>query len=214
MEIKKKVPATKAGYFLSIIFSLVLVAQNTAFAQWSDWVAPEEAKAKESIYEPGDADAIDKGIALYATICFLCHGDQGKGDGLQAPALSKKPADLNSEKVQQQTDGELFWKITNGNEVMLPFAYFTEEERWQLISYIRAMPKLFKEEEIEDTEDTGESIEPVSTEEKTTQNNVTFIQSFFKQNPALNLVSFVTFITLILVFVALYYTISLANTLK
>ena len=211
MVIKKIVSDSKAGYLLSIIFSLVLVAQNTAFAQWSDWVAPEEAKAKESIYEPGDADAIDKGIALYATICFLCHGDQGKGDGLQAPALSKQPANLSSETVQKQTDGELFWKITNGNEVMLPFASFTEEERWQLISYIRAMPELFGEGE---SEDTDKQIEEVTAEENPTENDVAFLQSLVNQNPALNLVFFVTVITLILVIVALLYTISLANILK
>lgn len=210
MMIKKKVPASKVGYLLLIILSLVLLTQNTAIAQWSDWVAPEEAKGKESIYGPGDVDAIEKGKALFATICFLCHGDQGKGDGLQAPALSKQPADLNSEIVQQQTDGELFWKITNGNEVMLPFASFTEEERWQLISYIRAMPGLFGEE----VEDTDEPIEAVSAEENTTQNDVAFIQSLVNQNPTLNLVFFVTLITLILVIVALLYTISLANTLK
>jgi len=59
MVIKKKVPASRAGYLLSIIFSLVLVIQNTAFAQWSDWIAPEETKANQSIYEPGDVDAIE-----------------------------------------------------------------------------------------------------------------------------------------------------------
>ena len=210
MMIKKKVPASKVGYLLLIILSLMLLAQSTAIAQWSDWIAPEETKANESIYEPGDVDAIEKGKALFATICFLCHGDQGKGDGLQAPALSKQPADLNSEIVQKQTDGELFWKITNGNEVMLPFASFTEEERWQLISYIRAMPGLFGEE----VEDTDEPIEAVSAAENTTQNDVALIQSLVNQNPALNLVFFVTVITLILVIVALLYTINLANILK
>jgi len=211
MVIKKKVPTSKAGYLLSIIFSLGLVIQNTAIAQWSDWVAPEETKANESIYEPGDVDAIEKGKALFATICFLCHGDQGKGDGLQAPALSKQPADLNSEIVQKQTDGELFWKITNGNEVMLPFASFSEEERWQLISYIRAMPELFGEGE---SEDTDKPIEVVAAEENPTENDVAFLQSLVNQNPALNLVFFVTVITLILVIVALLYTINLANILK
>ena len=211
MAIKKKNPASKVGYLLSIIFSLGLVIQNTAFAQWSDWVAPEETKANQSIYEPGDVDAIEKGKALFATICFLCHGDQGKGDGLQAPALSKQPADLNSEIVQKQTDGELFWKITNGNEVMLPFASFSEEERWQLISYIRAMPGLFGEGE---SEDTDKPIEEVDAEENPTENDVAFLQSLVNQNPALNLVFFVTVITLILVIVALLYTINLANILK
>ncbi len=211
MEIKKKVPASKDGYLLLFIFSIVLLAQNIALAQWSDWVAPEESKARESIYEPGDVDAIEKGKALFATICFLCHGDQGKGDGLQAPALSKQPADLNSEIVQKQTNGELFWKITNGNEVMLPFASFTEEERWQLISFIRAMPELFGEGE---SEDTDKPIEAVAAEETPTENNVAFIQSLVNQNPALNLVFLVMIITLILVIVALLYTINLANILK
>ncbi len=207
--IKKKYTAYKICYSLTIIFCLMLTAPNTAIAQWSDWVAPEEANAKESIYEPGDADAIDKGKALYATICFLCHGDQGKGDGLQAPALAKSPADFNSEQVQQQTDGELFWKITNGNDVMLSFAYFTEDERWQLISYIRAMPGLSGEEEIAD-----ETIETVAVEKTTTQNDLAFMQTLFNQNPALSLVYLLIIITLRVVVVSLNYALILAKTLK
>jgi len=127
----------------SILFIIYLSSIFNASAQWSEWKAPKEASdTLVNIFEHNDKSAIAEGQALYASICFLCHGDMGKGDGIQAAALARPPADLTSNKVQQQTDGELFWKITNGNDLMLSFGYYTEEQRWQLVNYLRELAKL------------------------------------------------------------------------
>ncbi len=124
----------KAPFIL--IFSLFTVQ---GFAQWSDWIAPDSANNLVNIYKHEDQQAIEAGKAIYQTICFVCHGDAGKGDGVQAPSLTKVPADLTSQKVQQQSDGVLFWKITTGNDPMLAFEYYTVEERWQVVTFVRSM---------------------------------------------------------------------------
>lgn len=121
-----------------ILASVLLVSTSLSVrAQWSDWLAPESSKNNASTIELDNPEIIANGKDLYGTICFLCHGPEGKGDGPQAPALTPKPADFTSIKVQQQSDGELFWKITNGRPPMMSFAHFTEEQRWSLVAYLR-----------------------------------------------------------------------------
>jgi hypothetical protein len=53
----------------------------------------------------------------------------------------KHSADLQLAIVQQQSDGTLFWKITNGNarHGMPSFSKLPELERWQLVLYIRTL---------------------------------------------------------------------------
>jgi hypothetical protein len=43
--------------------------------------------------------------------------------------------------VQSQSDGALFWKITNGNpdRGMPSFSRLPELQRWQLVLYIRSL---------------------------------------------------------------------------
>jgi len=51
----------------------------------------------------------------------------------------KHSADFHLPVVQQQSDGTLFWKITNGNagRGMPSFSKLPELQRWQLVLYIR-----------------------------------------------------------------------------
>jgi len=43
--------------------------------------------------------------------------------------------------VQQQSDGALFWKITNGNlgRGMPSFSALPEAQRWQLVLFLRRL---------------------------------------------------------------------------
>lgn len=53
-------------------------------------------------------------------------------------ALKPWPANLTKDLVQDQSDGALFWKITEGRTPMAAYKdVLTEEERWQLINFIR-----------------------------------------------------------------------------
>ena len=79
---------------------------------------------------------------LYTTNCAPCHGDKGRGDGPAAQALSPKPADHSSVLVQGETDGSLFWKLSEGRNPMPGYKkILTEQQRWELVNYIRTLAK-------------------------------------------------------------------------
>jgi len=103
------------------------------------WTAPPEAdKLKNPL--AGNPAATAEGKKLFMSTCNVCHGDKGKGDGPAGLALTPRPANLTSVKVQSQSDGAIFWKITNGNPPMASYKeIFTEEQRWQLVNYIREL---------------------------------------------------------------------------
>ena len=105
----------------------------TAWAQ-GPWEAPAAEKAKKS---PGGNAANGKKLA--ETNCVSCHGTSGKGDGPAAQALTPKPADWTSAKVQAESDGALFWKISNGRGPMPPWKHLPENDRWAVIQYIRSL---------------------------------------------------------------------------
>jgi len=105
-----------------------------AWAQ-GQWWAPLEAKALANA-----VSGVGNARNLVDANCMPCHGDSGRGDGPAALALPPpKPADWTSDRVQQQTDGEIFWKITHGRGVMPAWKHLSERERWELVNYIRSL---------------------------------------------------------------------------
>lgn len=110
----------------------------SVFAQDS-WVAPVEAKEIINPYV-GNQIAAQKGGMLYQKLCWTCHGKSGLGDGPAGKTLNPKPKNFKLESVQGQSDGELFWKISNGNGMMLPYKHsLSEEQLWQLVNFIRSI---------------------------------------------------------------------------
>jgi len=133
----------KSKNYLLIVSVFMLTAISIhAFAQErksGEWKAPAEA---DQITNPlkGNADAIKEGKKLYKQQCAICHGDTGKGDGVAGMTLTPRPASFHSERVKNETDGAIFWKITNGNPPMASYKdLLTEEQRWQLVNYIRTL---------------------------------------------------------------------------
>jgi mono/diheme cytochrome c family protein len=116
-----------------------VLLSGVAWAQ-APWVAPEAEKAKKSPLPPS-AKAVADGKKSAQVNCVSCHGASGKGDGAAAVALNPKPADWTSARVQSESDGELFWKISNGRGAMPPWKHLPENERWSLIQYIRSLKK-------------------------------------------------------------------------
>ncbi len=126
-----------------IVLALVMVTGSAFISvpQSSDWVAPKEA---DNLKNPlaGNADALKAGKKKFAQLCAICHGDKGKGDGVAGMALQPRPANFNSTKIQDQSDGAIFWKMTEGRAPMAAYKdLLTEEERWQLVSFIRSLKK-------------------------------------------------------------------------
>lgn len=129
---------------VTLFLTFVLLQMGSIFAKGSStgasssgWTAPPAAK---NIQNPlkDHATAIEAGKKIFAQQCATCHGNSGKGDGPAGKYLGKKLPDFSSETFAQQSDGEIFWKISNGNAPMPAFQkMLSEEQRWQVISYIR-----------------------------------------------------------------------------
>jgi mono/diheme cytochrome c family protein len=102
------------------------------------WVGPSGERAKRNPL-PADAKTVQLGEKLAKANCLPCHGPTFTGNGPAAAALNPKPADWTSSRVQEQTDGELFWKISNGRGAMPPWKQLGEKERWALIRFIRSV---------------------------------------------------------------------------
>lgn len=124
------------------LLGLILFYSSIAFAQHDNiWKVPESAKGKKNLYLP-DESSITRGKKSYIAECLRCHGKEGKGDGNSAMKMEKKVADLSSDIVQNQTDGELFWKISEGRTPMpLAKRTLTDDQRWDVINYIRTFKK-------------------------------------------------------------------------
>jgi mono/diheme cytochrome c family protein len=113
-----------------------LAGVGGGLAEQERWIAPLEAKKLVNPFPtPGD---ISKKFEYF---CAECHGSGGKGDGPMVSRLPSKPPDLTSAAVQNQSDGELFWKISHGRFIMPSWNHFPEKERWQLVSYVRSLRK-------------------------------------------------------------------------
>ncbi len=105
------------------------------------WKAP--ASAKKMLNPVKDIEKATKdGKKLFTNMCAICHGNKGHGDGVAGMALNPRPASLNTALVQDQTDGEIFWKITEGRPPMATYKeILTVHQRWQLVNYIRTFKK-------------------------------------------------------------------------
>jgi mono/diheme cytochrome c family protein len=101
------------------------------------WEAPARAARKKNPV-PSDEASLAAGKAVYVKECQQCHGEKGKGDGPAAKDLKVKPKDLGEEAVTKQSDGALFWKLTEGRAPMpATDKTLSETERWQVINFVR-----------------------------------------------------------------------------
>jgi mono/diheme cytochrome c family protein len=117
-----------------LLLSAIVVADNP-----DDWQAPARAARKKNPI-PADQKSIATGKDVYAKQCFSCHGSQGKGDGPASKDLNPRPHDLGAPNVAAQSDGALFWKITEGKKPMPSFEkLISEDDRWHVINYVRTL---------------------------------------------------------------------------
>lgn len=119
----------------SIAFCIIYAANHHA---WS-WPVPEEAKELRNPLQPSAA-AVQSARAVYRDKCANCHGDTGKGDGPDAAKYDPVPADFtDAKRMSSVTDGELFYKISEGKKPMPVFkGKLSEEQRWQLVLLIQS----------------------------------------------------------------------------
>ncbi len=87
--------------------------------------------------------SVDKGKKLFATQCAMCHGKNadGKGDPDFLAEIKATPPDLTKEEtLKKRTDGELFFIITSGSEIMPSEGdRMKDRQKWDLVNYLRSL---------------------------------------------------------------------------
>lgn len=104
------------------------------------WNVPPDAKQMKNPVALNTV-TLDSARALYRSDCAKCHGISG--DGKKPPdsmySYRTEPTNFtNAKLVDAMSDGEIFWKITNGRKPMPSFKIrLTDEQRWELVDLIR-----------------------------------------------------------------------------
>jgi mono/diheme cytochrome c family protein len=125
-----------------IVVSLAPIPIQTAQTSRS-WTAPPEAKTSKNPVASNEA-SVDQGKKLFREYCVDCHGAKGDGKGGMAASLKRRPADLSSAQTRSLTDGEIFWRISKGDDIMPSFEKtfpLSVEQRWQLVNFVRTLSK-------------------------------------------------------------------------
>ena len=133
------------GYIgLIMTIALVLAAgaaeKTKETKETKEWKVPAR-EARRANPVASDEKSIAAGKKLYVQECADCHGGAGRGDGPGARdlELDAPMPDLSQAKMWKQTDGALFFKITEGREPMPGMEDLSEEQRWHLVNYVRTL---------------------------------------------------------------------------
>src|SRR5258706_2537314 len=90
---------------------------------------------------PRSVESIARGRQLFSRNCAVCHGAEGRGDGVAAAALPRRPDDLS--KIAPPPifpDGVVAYRIINGVKMMPAFkSTLGENEIWDLLNFIRSL---------------------------------------------------------------------------
>jgi mono/diheme cytochrome c family protein len=130
--------ARRRVLFAILLAVIVIVVVYTAF-QNRPWNVPEDAKRMRNPLPPSER-ALTSARVLYDERCAHCHGATGKGDGKDASQYDPRPTNFSdATRLNTETDGEVFYKISEGKKPMPSFRKrFTEEQRWQLVLLLRS----------------------------------------------------------------------------
>lgn len=123
--------------FVSLLGVIFIVIVYSIYDSY-DWPVPEAAKHMRNPIQPSSS-ALASGHSIYLDKCANCHGDTGKGDGPEADTHSTRPASFaDAGRMNPMTDGEIFYRITNGRRPMPAFKNrLSDEQRWELVLLLR-----------------------------------------------------------------------------
>lgn len=133
----------KSSKSLTLLVAGSLVLTLSAFeASKKPWVVPDKF-AKMANPHPSNPESLKEGKELYAKHCQSCHGKSGHGDGTKAATLKTDPGNFAKGDFQHQSDGSLFYKISEGRDDMPNFKKKISDptEIWSVVNYVRTLNK-------------------------------------------------------------------------
>ncbi|AOY59317.1 c-type cytochrome [Desulfococcus multivorans] len=121
---------------------LVMDGQTVPLADAEAVYRLTDGKALRSPVSAEDPEVLAAGEAGYQIYCAQCHGKYHDGNGTVGQSFEPLPTDLRSERVQFQTDGELFktvsYGLVDGRQPALATT-IAIPERWQIVAYVRSL---------------------------------------------------------------------------
>jgi mono/diheme cytochrome c family protein len=89
---------------------------------------------------PTTSATVSQGKGAYFNFCVHCHGPEADGNGTVGQSFAPLPSSLIDPQVLDQSDGELFSKISLGFGRHPALAStVTEIDRWAIIHYLRSL---------------------------------------------------------------------------
>lgn len=128
------------GITLLLMALVALFCAGWTAAHDQDWPVPADAAKVKNPVAP-TPDNLAAAHAIYLDKCANCHGEKGAGDGPEADMYTPSPASFtDAHMMGEMTDGEIFWKMTEGRKPMPSFKkQLTDEQRWQLVNFLRTL---------------------------------------------------------------------------
>ena len=90
------------------------------------------------------ASAANSGSGIYRQNCAVCHGLHGLGNGPNALAMAKKPANFTRPAFKQYSDETWYYRVSEGVPgTRMPRwkLKLTPEQRWYLVAYLKTLPQ-------------------------------------------------------------------------
>ncbi len=131
----------KTKAIIAVLLAGIMVSGFTLIqTDKKPWIVPDAAKNKKNPVS-SNTESIATGKNLWSTHCKSCHGTKGKGDGTKAAQLETECGDFTQASFQSQTDGSIFYKISEGRKDMPSFKKKITEEKeiWSLVNYVRTL---------------------------------------------------------------------------
>jgi len=139
------------------VMGVVLVVAVMSVAAWqpsqpagkpaqpsaSGWTLPEGAAETKNPLTV-DAKVIATGKSIFKDKCQKCHGPNGKGDGPDADPDADNMDLTNAKRAERNTDGVVFYKISNGRKKPKMPAQkddLSKEQIWSVVAYAQSLRK-------------------------------------------------------------------------
>lgn len=150
-------PQKPNGFFANGISSQLPVAgtipRSTAIQTTSGPVYPYEDASVNTGLIPGTtnfvpvnplpitASLLKRGQQRFTINCSPCHGQLADGNGITKKiGAMVTVANLHDKRIVEMADGELFYVISNGRNLMGSYgANVVVQDRWAIIAYLRAL---------------------------------------------------------------------------
>ena len=89
-----------------------------------------------------DRELLERGRERFNINCAVCHGPVGLGNGITTQYGLVGVANFHDTRIRTMPDGQIFNTITFGKNTMGAYgSNVSVEDRWAIISYIRALEK-------------------------------------------------------------------------